>query len=95
MVVGGALSERRDRHRGTSTFPPRAGCWRSIESGDVIHDFWAPELARKMDAVPGRKGYIWLEADAPGTYAGSLLGVLRRRACLDAISRDRRAGAGL
>ena len=43
----------------------------SIESGDVIHDFWAPNLARKMDAVPGRKGYIWLEAGAPGTYAGS------------------------
>jgi cytochrome c oxidase subunit 2 len=43
----------------------------SIESGDVIHDFWAPNLARKMDAVPGRKGYIWLEADTPGNYAGS------------------------
>lgn len=42
-----------------------------IESADVIHDFWAPELARKMDAVPGRWGYIWLEADAPGTYSGT------------------------
>jgi len=41
-----------------------------IESGDVIHDFWAPELARKMDAVPGRWGYIWLEADSPGVYSG-------------------------
>ncbi len=42
-----------------------------IESADVIHDFWAPNLARKMDAVPGRWGYIWLEADTPGTYAGT------------------------
>ncbi len=42
-----------------------------IESADVIHDFWVPELARKMDAVPGRWGYIWLEADTPGTYAGT------------------------
>ena len=42
-----------------------------IESGDVIHDFWVPELARKMDAVPGRWGYIWLQADAPGIYAGA------------------------
>jgi cytochrome c oxidase subunit II len=41
-----------------------------IESADVIHDFWVPDLARKMDAVPGRWGYIWLEADKPGTYAG-------------------------
>ncbi len=42
-----------------------------IESADVIHDFWAPNLARKMDAVPGRPSYIWLEADTPGTYAGT------------------------
>jgi len=42
-----------------------------IESADVIHDFWAPELARKIDAVPGRWSYIWLEADSPGTYTGT------------------------
>jgi cytochrome c oxidase subunit 2 len=42
-----------------------------IESADVIHDFWVPDLARKMDAVPGRPSFIWLEADAPGTYAGT------------------------
>lgn len=42
-----------------------------VESADVIHDFWVPELARKMDAVPGRWGYIWLEADQPGSYAGT------------------------
>ena len=42
-----------------------------IESADVIHDFWAPQLARKMDAVPGRMGYIWLRADVPGTYQGA------------------------
>ena len=42
-----------------------------IESADVIHDFWAPELARKMDAVPGRASYIWLESDMPGTYDGA------------------------
>lgn len=41
-----------------------------IESTDVIHDFWVPQLARKMDAVPGRPSYIWLEADAPGIYQG-------------------------
>lgn len=41
-----------------------------IDSADVIHDFWVPELARKMDAVPGRDGYIWLEAYRPGRYQG-------------------------
>lgn len=42
-----------------------------IEGGDVIHDFWVPQLGRKMDAVPGRPGYVWLEADVPGTYQGA------------------------
>ena len=42
-----------------------------VESTDVIHDFWVPELARKMDAVPGRPSFIWLEADRPGTYMGA------------------------
>lgn len=42
-----------------------------IESADVIHDFWVPELARKMDAVPGRWGYIWLQADRPAVYSGT------------------------
>jgi cytochrome c oxidase subunit II len=42
-----------------------------VESADVIHDFWVPQLARKMDAVPGLSGYIWLEADAPGVYQGT------------------------
>ena len=42
-----------------------------IESADVIHDFWVAPLARKMDAVPGRTAYVWLEADAPGTYSGT------------------------
>ena len=48
--------------------------WQAIagahQSADVIHDFWVPQLARKMDAVPGRGGYIWLEANEPGRYQG-------------------------
>jgi cytochrome c oxidase subunit 2 len=41
-----------------------------LRSADVIHDFWVPELARKMDVVPGHPNHIWLEADHPGTYLG-------------------------
>jgi len=43
----------------------------NIESSDVIHDFWVPQLARKIDAVPGRASFIWLEADSPGVYEGA------------------------
>jgi cytochrome c oxidase subunit 2 len=42
-----------------------------LESADVIHDFWVPELGRKMDAVPGRPVSIWLQANDPGTYVGT------------------------
>jgi cytochrome c oxidase subunit II len=42
-----------------------------LTSADVIHDFWAPELGRKIDAVPGHPNTLWIEADAPGTYLGT------------------------
>ena len=42
-----------------------------LESADVTHDFWVPELGRKMDATPGHPTTIWLEADDAGTYVGT------------------------
>ncbi|MGH7969167.1 MAG: cytochrome c oxidase subunit II, partial [Limisphaerales bacterium] len=42
-----------------------------VDSADVIHDFWVPELGRKMDMIPGHPNYIWLEATQPGTYRGA------------------------
>jgi cytochrome c oxidase subunit 2 len=41
-----------------------------LESVDVIHDFWVPQLARKIDMTPGHPAQIWLEANALGTYLG-------------------------
>ena len=38
--------------------------------GDVIHSFWVPQLAGKMDAIPGQINETWIEASAPGTYRG-------------------------
>ena len=42
-----------------------------LRSADVIHDFWAPELGRKIDAVPGHPNTLWIQADTPGTYLGT------------------------
>ncbi len=42
-----------------------------IESADVIHDFWVPRLARKVDAIPGHPNRLWLQVDKPGVYHGS------------------------
>ncbi|MBI2867890.1 MAG: cytochrome c oxidase subunit II [Chloroflexi bacterium] len=40
----------------------------TLESADVIHSFWAPELAGKMDMVPGRTNYLTFVARKPGIY---------------------------
>lgn len=42
-----------------------------LRSSDVIHDFWVPQLARKVDVVPGHPNHLWLEASVPGTYLGA------------------------
>jgi len=41
-----------------------------VASSDVIHSFWVPRLAGKIDAIPGRVNRIRLRADQPGTYQG-------------------------
>ena len=41
-----------------------------MTSGDVIHSFWPPKLAGKVDVVPGRINYLRILADEPGDYSG-------------------------
>jgi cytochrome c oxidase subunit 2 len=41
-----------------------------LTSVDVIHNFWVPELAGKIYAIPGRHNRLLIEADQPGTYFG-------------------------
>jgi cytochrome c oxidase subunit 2 len=42
-----------------------------LESIDVVHDFWVPELGRKIDLVPGHPNYMWIVAGEPGVYIGA------------------------
>lgn len=42
-----------------------------LTSADVIHSFWVPQLAGKVDLVPGRTNRIVIEADEPGEYEGT------------------------
>ncbi|KRE17738.1 hypothetical protein ASE63_00590 [Bosea sp. Root381] len=41
-----------------------------VTSSDVIHSFWVPRLAGKIDAIPGMRNRILLRADIPGRYNG-------------------------
>lgn len=41
-----------------------------LTAEDVIHSFWIPRLGGKMDAIPGHRNVIRLQADKPGIYRG-------------------------
>lgn len=41
-----------------------------IESADVIHSFWVPEIAPKLDMIPGRRNVVRGQADRAGIYRG-------------------------
>lgn len=42
-----------------------------LQSRDVIHSFWVPSLAGKVDLIPGRTTRLVLEPMAPGVYRGT------------------------
>ena len=42
----------------------------NLHSVDVVHSFWPPKLAGKIDAIPGRINHMVIEADEPGIYFG-------------------------
>ena len=42
-----------------------------LESVDVNHNFWVPQLAGKVDLIPNRNNYMWINPKAPGIYYGN------------------------
>jgi cytochrome c oxidase subunit 2 len=41
-----------------------------LESADVIHSFWVPQLSGKLDMIPGRRNLMKIQADRPGRFGG-------------------------
>jgi cytochrome c oxidase subunit 2 len=41
-----------------------------LRTVDVIHSFWIPKLAGKVDMIPNRGNQIWFKAEKPGYYYG-------------------------
>ena len=39
-----------------------------LESHDVIHSFWVPNLAGKRDLIPGHQTETWIRADRAGVF---------------------------
>jgi cytochrome c oxidase subunit 2 len=42
----------------------------NIRTVDVIHSFWVPKLAGKVDMIPNRANHLWVQADKPGYFWG-------------------------
>ena len=42
----------------------------TINSEDVNHSWWIPQLGGKTDAIPGRTNHTWYEPDTTGTFYG-------------------------
>lgn len=42
----------------------------NLRTVDVIHSFWVPKLAGKVDMIPNRANHLWLQADEPGYFYG-------------------------
>ncbi len=50
--------------------PAGANVQINLESVDVIHSFWVPQLSGKTDVIPGQTNTMWLTSDQIGEYAG-------------------------
>ena len=42
----------------------------ALTSTNVLHSFWVPSLAGKLDLIPGRVNRLRLQADRPGVFRG-------------------------
>jgi cytochrome c oxidase subunit 2 len=42
----------------------------TLRSADVIHSFWVPRLAGKLDVIPGHDNVLSLRADEAGAFRG-------------------------
>ncbi|MDA1189793.1 MAG: cytochrome c oxidase subunit II [Chloroflexi bacterium] len=42
----------------------------NLRSRDVIHSFWIPKIAGKVDMVPNNPNQMWIRADSPGVFLG-------------------------
>ncbi len=52
-------------------FPASKAVRINLRTEDVIHSFWVPKLAGKMDLMPGQENFLWFIADQEKITRGS------------------------
>lgn len=43
----------------------------TLESADVAHSFWIPQLGGKMDVIPNRNNKMWMDPKETGVFFGN------------------------
>ena len=49
----------------------KTAAYLQLQSVDVIHSFWVPQLAGKTDLIPNRTNYMWIDPRQPGVWVGN------------------------
>ena len=42
-----------------------------LQSADVAHSYWVPQLGGKVDVIPNRDNYMWFDPNRTGVYLGN------------------------
>ena len=58
-------------HVPASTDGSRQPTYLKLQSADVAHSFWVPQLNGKTDLIPNRENHMWIAPTEPGTYLGN------------------------
>src|SRR5262249_43337635 len=58
-------------HVPLSTPAKRATTFLRLESADVAHSFWVPQLAGKWDLIPGITNTMWFDPRQAGIFLGN------------------------
>jgi cytochrome c oxidase subunit II len=58
-------------HVPLSTAAKPAHTFITLESADVAHSFWVPQLAGKTDLIPGITNRMWMDPRQEGTFLGN------------------------
>jgi cytochrome c oxidase subunit 2 len=57
-------------HVPVSSAGDRRPTYLRLESADVVHSFWVPQLNGKTDLIPNRVNTMWIEPMRPGLFLG-------------------------
>jgi cytochrome c oxidase subunit 2 len=67
---GTGVTTANELHLPVSTPALKRPVFLSLESADVIHSFWVPQLSGKQDVIPAKRNGLWFDPLVPGTYVG-------------------------